>query len=44
MTTTPTGILIDRCDTCGLTHPVSRKHCPVCNSPSFFCHQPREGA
>lgn len=34
--TTPTGVKIIACDTCGRRHPETRKHCTGCNSPSAF--------
>lgn len=36
MTTTPTGIPVTACTTCGKTHPVTRRHCAVCGSASVF--------
>lgn len=39
MTTTPTGIPIRDCETCGHRHPVSRDHCAICGRASLFCHQ-----
>lgn len=39
MTTTPIGIPIRDCDTCGRRHPITREHCPICGRPSLFCHQ-----
>lgn len=34
--TTPTGIEIAHCDICGLSHPVTRRHCAWCKAPSLF--------
>jgi len=34
--TTPTGIPVTKCDTCGREHPVTRRHCQVCGVPSIF--------
>lgn len=36
--TTPTGIPITLCDQCGHTHPVTRKHCPVCGLATLYGH------
>lgn len=36
MTTTPTGIPIIECETCGKTHPVGREHCAQCGTGSAF--------
>lgn len=36
MRTTPTGVLIELCRTCGYEHPVARKHCITCTCPSLF--------
>lgn len=36
--TTPTGIPIIDCDTCGHRHPVTRVHCPVCGLATLFGH------
>jgi hypothetical protein len=33
---TPTGILIAVCSSCGISHPVTRTHCVECGSPSAF--------
>lgn len=38
MKTTQTGIVISPCRTCGIPHPVTRKHCDICGSPSLFPH------
>ena len=38
-TTTPTGILIDRCQTCHQSHPVSRPHCVLCARASVFLNE-----
>ncbi len=38
MATTPTGIPISLCETCGHRHPISRKHCPVCGLALIFAH------
>lgn len=38
MTTTPTGIPIQNCDTCGHRHPITRKHCPECGLAHLFPH------
>lgn len=38
-TTTPTGIPIVDCLTCGRRHPVTRRHCPVCGLASLFGHK-----
>ena len=35
-TTTPTGIPIIDCDTCGYRHPATRSHCPYCTGPHLF--------
>lgn len=37
--TTPTGIPITHCGGCGRRHPVTRKHCSTCGSPSLFSHE-----
>lgn len=37
--TTPTGIPIIGCETCGHTHPVTREHCPVCGLATLFGHE-----
>lgn len=34
--TTPTGIPITTCDTCGHTHPVTRVHCRDCGRAHLF--------
>lgn len=34
--TTPTGLPIVDCDTCGKRHPERRKHCQECGAPSRF--------
>lgn len=34
--TTPTGIRIERCGTCGHEHPVTRQHCTGCGIASVF--------
>lgn len=39
MSTTPTGIPIRDCDTCGYRHPITRKHCTICGRATLFCHQ-----
>ena len=36
---TPTGISVVECFTCGWTHPVTRRHCPVCGLASLFGHE-----
>ncbi len=36
MTTTPTGIPITQCETCGIEHPITRNHCTDCGKPSMF--------
>jgi hypothetical protein len=36
--TTPTGVPILPCDTCGREHPVTRKHCGECGAASLFPH------
>jgi hypothetical protein len=33
---TPTGIPITVCSSCGISHPVTRTHCVECGSPSAF--------
>jgi hypothetical protein len=38
---TPTGIAITLCGTCGVSHPVTRSHCVVCGSASLFIHAGR---
>ena len=40
ISTTPTGIPIIDCDTCGHRHPVSRDHCPKCGMAHLFDCQP----
>ena len=35
---TPTGIPIIDCTTCGRTHPETHSHCVACGSPSLFPH------
>ncbi|MFJ2506305.1 DNA cytosine methyltransferase [Microbacterium sp. NPDC087592] len=37
--TTQTGIPIIDCGECGRRHPVTRRHCAVCGSPSQFPHE-----
>ena len=39
MTTTPTGIPITDCVTCGRRHPVTRRHCSMCGLATLFGHQ-----
>lgn len=34
--TTPTGIPITKCSTCGLEHPITRTHCTHCGKPTLF--------
>lgn len=34
--TTPTGIPIRLCSVCGVTHPITRRHCTKCGRPSLF--------
>lgn len=36
--TTPTGIPIVDCETCGKRHPETRVHCPVCGMANLFGH------
>ncbi|WP_380162683.1 hypothetical protein [Kineococcus sp. R86509] len=36
--TTPTGIPIEDCATCGYRHPVTRTHCTACGKATLFCH------
>ena len=35
-TTTPTGVPITLCKTCGLTHPTTRRHCNTCGRATLF--------
>ena len=42
MTTTPTGIPIIDCSTCGYRHPESRRHCRKCGKATLFCHPKEE--
>ncbi|WP_432565056.1 hypothetical protein [Kineococcus sp. SYSU DK003] len=37
--TTPTGIPFVMCGSCRLPHPITRKHCQTCGSPSVFAHK-----
>jgi len=42
--TTPTGIPIIDCDTCGRRHPITRTHCTICGFAHLFptpTHAPR---
>ena len=34
--TTQTGIPIIECGKCGMVHPETRKHCPVCGKPTLY--------
>lgn len=34
--TTSTGIPYIDCASCGIKHPMTRKHCAKCNSPTLF--------
>ena len=36
--TTPTGIPIEDCKTCGRRHPATREHCVECGAASLFPH------
>jgi ribosomal protein S14 len=36
METTPSGIEIRDCTRCGMKHPVTRRHCINCDSPTPF--------
>ena len=36
MSTTPTGVPIIDCGTCGRRHPISRSHCPKCGMAHLF--------
>ena len=40
---TQTGIAIEYCDQCERRHPVTRKHCSTCGSPSLFPHSVHGG-
>ena len=42
--TTPTGIPIVDCTTCGHRHPVTRRHCPTCGRATLFGHEDCGGA
>lgn len=36
MTTTPTGVPIVDCPSCGRRHPITREHCDQCGMPTTF--------
>jgi hypothetical protein len=36
MKTTPTGVPIILCGSCGIEHTATRRHCSTCGRPSFF--------
>ena len=36
--TTPTGIPVTKCPTCGDYHPITRHHCNICGKASLFGH------
>lgn len=38
MITTPTGVPVRDCETCGRQHPVTRTHCPTCGLATLFGH------
>lgn len=35
---TPAGVPVVDCATCGRRHPATREHCPTCGAPSLFPH------
>lgn len=39
MDSTQMGVPVLQCERCGRTHPINRKHCAVCNSPSAFINR-----
>ena len=46
MNATQNGVPIIECGRCGMKHPETRRHCPVCGKPSLFqlihCMRPIE--
>lgn len=36
MSATQNGVPIILCGKCGMVHPETRKHCPVCGKPTLY--------